>query len=325
MEKENTICRYVNILMDKWFKRILGAPANKETLLALLKELIPERDIVDIQYNTGKFRKKNPFDGGHDAFFDVECVDSSGSRFVVEMQRERQVHFTERVLFYATFPIQEQVLAMQKDRRHLFRKQRAQSHDSQFNYPPVYIISFLNFSLHKDTDQVLFRYDLREQTTRDLMTDRINFIFLEMTNYRKGEPEAGDSFAEKLAFALTHMSTLDGRPAALIEKVFGLLFEACKIDTLTLQEQQEYTRDAMTTKMDRENILLTKWLDGKEEGLAEGRQEGLAEGRQEGLAQGREELEAERRRSAAQYKRLGVALEIIAEVTGLTQEEIQAL
>ena len=244
------------------------------------------------------------------------------SRFVVEMQRERQVHFTERVLFYATFPIQEQVLAMQKDRRHLFRKPRAQSHDSQFNYPPVYIISFLNFSLHKDTDQVLFRYDLREQTTRDLMTDRINFIFLEMTNYRKGEPEAGDSFAEKLAFALTHMSTLDGRPAALIEKVFGLLFEACKIDTLTLQEQQEYTRDAMTTKMDRENILLTKWLDGKEEGLAEGRQEGLAEGRQEGLAEGQE---MERRRSAAQYKKLGVAPEIIAEVTGLSPDEIQAI
>ena len=67
----------------------------------------------------------------------------------------------------------------------------------------------------------------------------------------------------------------------------------------------------MTTKMDRENILLTKWLDGKEEGLAEGRQEGLAEGRQEGLAEGQE---MERRRSAAQYKMLGVAPEIIAEV-----------
>ena len=47
----------------------------------------------------------------------------------------------------------------------------------------------------------------------------------------------------------------------------------------------------MTTKMDRENILLTKWLDGKEEGLAEGRAE----------------LEAERKRSAAQYKKVGVA------------------
>ena len=43
----------------------------------------------------------------------------------------------------------------------------------------------------------------------------------------------------------------------------------------------------MTTKMDREN----KWLDGKEEGLAEGRAE----------------LETERKRSAAQYKKVGVA------------------
>ena len=74
----------------------------------------------------------------------------------------------------------------------------------------------------------------------------------------------------------------------------------------------------MTTKMDRENILLTKWLDGKEEGLAEGREVGLAEGRTEGR-------EEERRRSAAQYKQLGVAPEIIAEVTGFTLEEIEAM
>ena len=314
MEKDNTISRYVNILMDKWFKRILGAEANKETLQALLSELIPERDIVNIIYNKKGFRKKNPFEGGHDAFFDVECVDADGSRFVVEMQRERQVHFTERVLFYATFPIQEQVLANQKDKKHIFRRAKPQTHDSQYDYPPVYIISFLNFSLHKDTDQVLFRYDLREQSIGDLMTDRINFIFLEMTNYRKDEPDKGDSFAEKLSYALTHMSILTGRPAALIEKVFGLLFEACKLDTLTPQEKQEYTRDDMTTKMDRENILLTKWLDGKEEGLAEGRAEGRAEGQ-----------EAERRRSAAQYKKLGVAPEIIAQVTGLTIDEIEAM
>ena len=305
METDTSINRYVNILMDKWFKRILGAEANKETLLALLRGLIPEREIVDLSYNTKSFRKKNAFKDGHDAFFDVECVDADGSRFVVEMQRERQVYFAERVLFYATFPIQEQVLAARKDTglKYLFLKPKTQSHDSQFNYPPVYIISFLNFSLHRDTDQVLFRYDLREHTTGDLMTDRINFIFLEMTNYRKAEPDEGDSFAEKLSYALTNMRILTSRPAALIERVFGLLFEACKLDTLTHQEQEEYTRDAMTTKMDRENILLTKWLDGKEEGLAEGRDE-------------------ERRKSAAQYKKLGVKPEIIAEVTGFTLEEI---
>ena len=106
------------------------------------------------------------------------------------------------------------------------------------------------------------------------------------------------------------MRILTSRPAALIERVFGLLFEACKLDTLTLEEQEEYNQDAMTTKMDRENILLTKWLDGKEEGLAEGREEGRIEGRREG---------------AAKYKDLGVAPEIISQVTGLSLEEIQSL
>ena len=300
----------MDILRDKWFKRILGAEANKETLQALLCELIPERKIVELTYNAKSFRKKNPFKDGHDAFFDVECVDADGSRFVVEMQQERQVYFRERVLFYATFPIQEQVLAITKDRKLLLRKRKKDSHDSQFDYPPVYVISFLNFSLHKNIDRVLFRYDLRERTTGDLMTDRINFIFLEMANYRKSEPEVGDGFAEKLSFALMHMDILTSRPAALIEKVFGLLFEACKLDKLTPKEQEEYKQDAMTTKMDRENILLTKWLDGKEEGLAEGREEGRIEGRREG---------------AAKYKDLGVAPEIISQVTGLSLEEIQSL
>ena len=77
----------------------------------------------------------------------------------------------------------------------------------------------------------------------------------------------------------------------------------------------------MTTKWDRENILYTKWLDGKEEG----HQEGLAEGREEGLAEGLAEMDKERRRSAAQFKKLGVSPDIIAEATGLSLEEIEAL
>lgn len=321
MNNETTINRYVNILMDKWFRRILGSEANKEALLAILNELIPERDIVDISYNRKKLRKNNPFEDCRDAFFDVECVDANGSRFVVEMQQEKQVHFRERVLFYSTFPIQEQVLADEAKKSLLekifLRKPKYVIHDEHFNYPPVYIISFLNFSLHENTDQVLFRYDLREQTTGDQMTDRINFIFLEMTNYRKQEPEECDSFAEKLSYALTNMSILKSRPAALIEKVFGLLFAACDIDTLSPQEQHQYKED-MTTKWDRENILYTKWLDGKNEGLAEGRAEGREEGREEGRAEGKQE-------AATKLKKLGVLVETIAEATGLSIEEIEAL
>ena len=48
------IHRYVNILMDKWFKKILGAEANKDALIGILRELIPERQIADIRYDRKK-------------------------------------------------------------------------------------------------------------------------------------------------------------------------------------------------------------------------------------------------------------------------------
>jgi len=284
------IVRYVNILADKWFREILGAEANKDALIALLRELIPERQIVDLTYGKKPKRKHNPYVDGHDAGFDVECTDQDGTRFVVEMQVEEQVHFRERALFYATFPVQEQVLAQRKGMKH-------RTHDEQYRYPPVYVISFLNFSLHDGEDRVLYRYDLREQQSGELMTDRLNFLFLEMTNYRKEEPEAGDSFAEKLSFALTHMKSLKERPAALMEEVFGLLFAACELSKLDEKQKQQY-QDDMTTEMDKRNILFTRELRGREQ---------------------------ERREVARRMLKKEYPAAVIAELTGLTEEQIEAL
>lgn len=284
------IVRYVNILADKWFREILGAEANKDALIALLRELIPEREIADISYGKKPKRKHNPYVDGHDAGFDVECTDQDGTRFVVEMQVEEQVHFRERALFYATFPVQEQVLAQRKGMAY-------RSHDEQYLYPPVYVISFLNFSLHDGEDRVLYRYDLREQQSGELMTDRLNFLFLEMTNYRKEEPEASDSFAEKLSYALTHMKMLEERPAALVEEVFGLLFAACEISRLDEQQKLQY-QDDMTTEMDKLNIQYTRDLRAREEGRKEVARRMLAD---------------------------SLPIETIAKYSGLTKEQIEAL
>lgn len=57
-----TVSRYVNILIDKWFKEILGAEKNKEALIGILQELIPERKIADIHYGRKNKRKQNVFE-----------------------------------------------------------------------------------------------------------------------------------------------------------------------------------------------------------------------------------------------------------------------
>ena len=241
-----TVSRYVNILMDKWFKKIFGAERNREALVGILRELLPERSIVSIQYGRKPMRKNSPFRDCHDAYFDVECTDSSGARFIVEMQvaeqrhfHERalfrfivemqvaeQRHFHERALFYATFPIQEQVLSRS-------RKRPALPHDLHFDYAPVYVISFLNFSFHPQDEQIVYRYDIRERYRDELMTDRLNFLFVEMPNAGDEEPREGDSFTKKLSWAFRHMTALTERPAGLVGEIFERIFEACEVAKLS--------------------------------------------------------------------------------------------
>ena len=62
--------------------------------------------------------------------------------------------------------------------------------------------------------------------------------------------------------------------------------------------------------------------EGLAKGLAEGREKGLAEGRAEGLAKGRAE---EKLDNARKMKAKGYSLADIADITGLTPEEIERL
>ena len=296
-----TIVRYVNVLIDRWFKVVFGAERNKEALIGLLRELIPERSIADVSYNRRKKRKNSPFEGCRDAVFDVECTDESGARFVVEMQMAEQEHFYNRALFYSTFPIQEQVLASNVRERH--------PHDCYFDYPPVYVISFLNFAFHEGSEKILYRYDLRERESGERMTDRVNFLYLEMPNAGEREPEAGDSFARKLSWAFTHMSILRERPAGLLERVFEKIFEACEVAALEETEQQKYKED-MTTKWDLHDQLSTAWHKGNREGLEAGMQRGRAEGREEGARAMQQDI-------AQRLKALGFSDTDIAAATGL--------
>ena len=70
--------------------------------------------------------------------------------------------------------------------------------------------------------------------------------------------------------------------------------------------------------------------EAKEEGLEQGRTEGIAEGKAEGLAEGEKIGEArgeasKAREMAKALKDKGVAIDIIAETSGLSKEEIEKL
>ena len=110
---------------------------------------------------------------------------------------------------------------------------------------------------------------------------------------------------DKWLFVLKNLSRLFERPVALQERVFKKLFEQAEIARFTPQEVMEY-EDSVKIYRDLKNSMDTSFNKGKEEGREEGKAEAAIA-------------------SARKMKSKGYPSNDIAEITGLTVEEIERL
>lgn len=270
--------RFARVIMDGWFKRTFGTENHKRLLHLFLQELLPERHIVNLKLENTEH--VNPIPGKKDIRVDVECYDEDGTRFVVEMQVADQEHFYERAVFNSSFAILQQKKKGELD----------------YDFPTVYVVGLMNFSRHPD-GQVDYRYMLRENNTGEPMTDRLQYILLELPNsvLRAQSPEA--TVLDKFCFALYQMDKFTERPAEFKEEIFNLLFDYTDFANFTPEEKLQYELD-MTTEADRINQL--KYAEKK----------------------GREEKAREMARA---FLKLGVPAETVAQGTGLSLEEVLQL
>ena len=279
--------RYANIMLDHWFKRSFADESRKRLLLLFLREVIPDREIASLEFAPQEH--VNPFDDGKSIRVDVECTDPQGRRFVVEMQLSEQTGFYERALYNTSFAIQEQI----------------GEGEESYLFPAVYFVGIMNFSIHKDSGRVRYSYTIREEQIGELMTDRVQYIFLELPNSVPLWDKPGATVLDKFCYALHMMPTLTNRPAEMSAEIFKLLFESAEISKFTAQERVKYIKD-MTTERDIRNQI------------AFARDKGREEGREEG------ETNAALRIAKAMLAR-GTSINDIAEITGLSDAEVEAL
>ena len=295
--------RYANILLDYWFKRSFGTESGKRLMILTLREILPDADISDITY--GNKEHPNPFPDSHGVIFDIECTSGDGSRFIVEVQLARQAWFMERALFYSSFAIQEQVI---------------QGRES-YGFMPVYFIALMDFALHPGDDgRFVYRYNLLDINTGELMTDRISFTFLELPKVKSISDESSN--LEKLCYALHNMTVLKSHPPEMAAEIFELLFSSAEIAKFSPEEKIRYEYD-MTTERDIRNQIAYGREEGLAEGLEKGRAEGLEKGRAEGLEKGRTEgLEKGRAEGKAEERRL---IMMKLKEKGFSDEEVASL
>ena len=286
--------RYINPYTDFGFKKLFGTEMNKDLLISFLNSLFNGHEVIrDVEYLNSEHMGEGYKD--RKAVFDVYCENEKGEKFIVEMQKAEQDYFKDRSVFYSTFPIREQ----------------AQRGDWDFELKSVYMIGILDFVFPEDEYcNECYHHEIKLMDTQDkhVFYDKLTFIYLEMPKFCKKEDEL-ESMFDKWMFALKNLSRLLERPKALQDRVFKKFFEQAEIVRFTPKERQSY-EESIKVYRDLVNVVRT----ATRKGWAEGREEGRAEGREEGILF-----------IARKMKAKGIPAVEIAEMTGLSQKEIDSL
>ena len=308
--------QYAELLCDFMFKRLFGSEANKDVLIGFLNMLLEDVEIEDVDFIPTEHLGMTEED--RKVIFDISCKCKDGRSFIIEMQKGYQKHFRERALYYTTYPINEQA----RDARDLYVKEKAESEDDatfkwDYNLKPVIVVAILNFQFqHTDewpADKYRSSYRLREDSCMaDMMTDALRFVFIELGRFKKYIWQL-ETFFDKWLYLLKHIHEMASIPEEFSDPFFKRLFILAEIDNFTPEEKKQYLQ-SLKNMGDYDNIINT----AVEEAHAAGKAEGIAQGIEQGCRQANLQ-------SAKNFKALGVAVDVIAQATGLSVEEVEGL
>ena len=281
--------RYINPLTDFGFKRIFGTPFNKALLIDFLNALLGEREVSDVTYRNSEQLGANIEE--RRAVFDVYCQAKDGSRFIVEMQNVYQEFYKDRSIYYSTFPVAEQ----------------SKRGDWNYELSPVYTIGILNFTFPEDkqSDSGIYKeVKLMDVNSKKVFYDKLTYIYVELACFNKGLGELKTTL-DKWLFALKNMQRLFSRPAELQGRVFEQLFTTAEIAKFNTNELRDYEQSSNAYR-DIKNGMDTAKEEGRKEGIKEGIKKASVA-------------------YAQAMKAAGISNDLIAGITGLSEDEIERL
>ena len=284
-------------LSDRFFKYLFAREEHKDLLIAFLNEVLldlnPDGSARRIEDVTYRDRESSPLHREAKLpRFDVVARAEDGRVFQIEVQVAKDPYFLERSLYYAAMSYSMQL------------KKGGEYHALS----PVLFVGLLDFevfpSVAGDEDYHSLHRILDVRDHRWAMKG-MEFHFLELPKLRRRRvgPRTG---LERL---LSYLGNVGGEPA---------MQELAQADSRVermMQLESLFTRDPdllrdyfidLRDRLDYENSF--KWA----------RADGLEQGRAEGEARGRAD-------TARNLLRMGLAPSQIAEATGLSLDEIEAL
>lgn len=288
--------KYINPYTDFGFKKLFGEEANKDLLADFLNQLLPaEHRITELTFKNVEQLGITKYD--RKAIFDIYCKNEKGDSFIVEMQKAKFRNFKDRALFYMTFPLREQ----------------AEKGDWDFHIHPVYGVALLDFEFDEEREKKSYhsKVQLKDQYCR-VFFDKLSFHFIEMPRFTKKLEELENHF-EKWLYFLKNLENFDTIPEILREEVFLKGFRVAEIASFNQLERDDYEESLK---------IYRDWYAIKTSIFQEGIEQGIEQGIEKGIEQGKR---VERIQLAKNALLMGLAAEVISELTGLSATEIKKI
>lgn len=241
--------KYINPFTDFGFKKLFGEEISKDLLINFLNQLLPsEHKITELKFKQTENLGTTELD--RKAIFDIYCENENGEKFIVELQKAKQNFFKDRMVYYSTFPIQEQ----------------AKKGDWDYKLTAVYCVGILDFIFDDEKeakDKYIHKVALTEQETKRVFFNKLHYIYLEMPKFNKKEDELITEI-DKWSYFIKNLSNLDHIPNKLQNEIFIKAFEIAEIAKFDRKQLEEYEQ-SLKYYRDIKNVVDTSFEEGKKE------------------------------------------------------------
>jgi predicted transposase/invertase (TIGR01784 family) len=251
--------------------------------------------------------------GGKEIIFDVYCTDKHNNHYIVEMQTVNQYNFFERAQYYAARALGNQLKAS----------------NDYIDLLPVVFVGVVNYSLDKikmhkrsqefrnnsvirldtvlkSSDEVISKYSfVNQQTNQIIPVPLIELNFVELPLFTKSIEECTTDVDQWL-YLMKNANECNEIPQEMQKTKFIVeAFKALEERNFTPEELRKYVEEQEAIGME----------DRIREGLLE---YALDEAHKKGAQKNAEA-------TAINFLKMGISLEIIAQGTGLSIEQIKTL
>ncbi len=287
--------KFLNLQTDFAFKRVFGNARKSHITMSFLNAVFnfPEGEkIVDLTF----IDPYNKPDAVHKkmSIVDVKCTNKKGHKFIIEMQAKGQSAYPQRAQHYVFSNVADQL-----DKGERFDK-----------LLPVYFVGVVKFSMNKQKKSAppISHYVIMNKQEvdgkmvfdDDGLLSLASWVFVDLTKFNK-KLDACKSLVDEWMYVLKYAEKLDEIPALLgVDKAIHDALELLNSGGMTEKELAEY-KEELDALMVEEGVLSFAEAKGIEMGKAEAKIE---------LAK-------------KMLKKMSPAE--VAEVTGLSIEEIQKL